>query len=45
MAMQMPVGQKLTLAAEKIDCSGSIEETRRQVDALAAKLYASATAG
>jgi dephospho-CoA kinase len=38
MAMQMPAEEKLLLATEKIDCSGSIEETRRQVDALAAKL-------
>jgi len=39
-AMQMPVQEKLALAGEKIDCSGSIEETRRQVEALAAKLRA-----
>ena len=39
-AMQMPVQEKLRLAAEKIDCSGSTEETRLQVDALAAKLRA-----
>jgi dephospho-CoA kinase len=38
MASQLPVEQKLLLATEKIDCSGSIEETRRQVEALAAKL-------
>jgi dephospho-CoA kinase len=43
MAMQMPVEEKLALAAEKIDCSGSIEETRSQVDALAAKLRAAAS--
>jgi len=36
--MQMPVQEKLALAAEKIDCSGSMEETRRQVEALAARL-------
>jgi dephospho-CoA kinase len=41
---QMPVQEKLALAAEKIDCSGSIEETRSQVDALAAKLRAAASA-
>jgi dephospho-CoA kinase len=35
---QLPVAEKLKLATEKIDCSGSIEETRRQVQALAAKL-------
>jgi dephospho-CoA kinase len=43
-AMQMPVAEKLALATEKIDCSGSMEETRRQVDALAAKLRAAAPA-
>jgi len=41
---QMPVQEKLALAAERIDCSGSIEETRSQVDALAAKLRAVASA-
>ena len=41
---QMPVQEKLALAAEKIDCSGSIEETRSQVDALADKLRAAASA-
>src|SRR5262245_6187471 len=40
MAMQMPVHEKLALAEEKIDCSGSMEETRRQVGALAARLRA-----
>jgi len=35
---QMPVEEKLRLATEKIDCSGSLEQTRRQVEALAAKL-------
>ena len=35
---QLPVDEKLRLATEKIDCSGSLEETRRQVAALAAKL-------
>jgi dephospho-CoA kinase len=38
MAMQMPVEKKLRLATEKIDCSGSLEQTRGQVEALAAKL-------
>jgi dephospho-CoA kinase len=42
-ATQMPVQEKLAWAAEKIDCSGSIEETRSQVDALAAKLRAAAS--
>jgi dephospho-CoA kinase len=37
-AMQMPVAKKLALATEKIDCSGSIEETQRQAEALAEKL-------
>jgi dephospho-CoA kinase len=35
---QLPVADKLKLATEKIDCSGSLEETHRQVEALAAKL-------
>ena len=37
-ASQLPVEEKLLLATEKIDCSGSLDETRRQVEALAAKL-------
>ncbi len=37
-AAQLPVEEKLRYATEKIDCSGSHEETRRQVQALAAKL-------
>jgi dephospho-CoA kinase len=37
-AAQMPVEEKLRHATEKIDCSGSLEQTRRQVEALAAKL-------
>jgi dephospho-CoA kinase len=37
-AAQLPVAEKLRYATEKIDCSGSIENTRRQVEALAAKL-------
>ena len=37
-AMQMPVQEKMALATDKIDCSGTLEETRRQVQALAAKL-------
>jgi dephospho-CoA kinase len=37
-AAQLPVEEKLRLATEKIDCTGSIEETRRQVEALAGKL-------
>jgi dephospho-CoA kinase len=38
MAAQMPGDRKLALATERIDCSGSLDETRRQVDRLAAKL-------
>jgi dephospho-CoA kinase len=37
-AAQLPVDEKLKLATEKIDCSGSLEETRRQVKVLAEKL-------
>jgi dephospho-CoA kinase len=37
-AVQLPVEDKLRLATEKVDCSGSLEETRRQVQALATKL-------
>jgi dephospho-CoA kinase len=38
-AAQMPVAEKLKLATEKIDCSGSIDETRRQVQAVVARIY------
>jgi dephospho-CoA kinase len=37
-AAQLPVEDKLRYATEKIDCSASLEATRRQVEALAAKL-------
>src|SRR5260370_31420766 len=37
-AAQLPVEEKIRLATEKLDCSGSLEETRRQVEALASKL-------
>jgi dephospho-CoA kinase len=37
-AAQLPIGEKLSYASKKIDCSGSLEDTRRQVQALAAKL-------
>jgi len=37
-AAQMPVEEKLKLATYKIDCSGSMEETRRQVEELAKTL-------
>ena len=37
-AAQLPIAEKLRLATEKIDCSGSLEQTRLQVQALATKL-------
>ena len=37
-AVQMPVEEKLKHATEKIDCSGTMEETWDQVKALAGKL-------
>ena len=37
-AAQLPTAQKLSYATEKIDCSGALEDTRKQVKALAAKL-------
>jgi dephospho-CoA kinase len=37
-AAQMPVEEKLRHATETIDCTGTLEETRTQVRALAAKL-------
>lgn len=37
-AAQMPVEEKLRHATETIDCSGTLQETRAQVRALAAKL-------
>lgn len=37
-ASQMPVEEKMRHATERIDCSGTLEETRRQVEALAARL-------
>lgn len=37
-AAQMPMDEKRRLADEQIDCSGSIEETHRQVKAVIAKL-------
>ena len=39
-AAQMPVEEKLKFATEKIDCSGTMEETRRQVEGLAARIRA-----
>jgi len=41
-AGQMPVEQQLKFATEKIDCSGSIEETRRQVEGLAQQINSEA---
>jgi dephospho-CoA kinase len=45
MAAQMPVEEKLAMAAEKIDCSGTVEETRRQVKELAGQLRGKTEAG
>jgi len=38
LAAQLPVEEKLRHATETIDCSGTLQETRAQVRALAAKL-------
>jgi dephospho-CoA kinase len=38
-AAQMPVAEKTKLATERIDCSGSIDETRAQVQALVARIH------
>jgi dephospho-CoA kinase len=43
-AAQLPVEEKLRYATERINCSGSLDETRYQVEALAAKLRRSQTA-
>jgi dephospho-CoA kinase len=40
LAVQMPVPEKLQFATERIDCSGTLAETRAQVRGLAAKLRA-----
>jgi dephospho-CoA kinase len=37
-AAQIPAEEKLKFATEKIDCSGSLEETRRQVQELGRKV-------
>jgi dephospho-CoA kinase len=37
-ASQLPIEEKVKFATETIDCSGSLEQTRKQVEALAAKL-------
>jgi dephospho-CoA kinase len=44
-AAQMPLDEKRRLADEVIDCSRSIEETRRQVNAVIGKLKEFAAAG
>lgn len=43
-SLQMPSEEKLLYATEKIDCSGSLEETQRQVRSLAVKLRHSSQA-
>ena len=35
---QLPLAEKLRLADDVVDCSGTLEETRRQTDALVARL-------
>lgn len=42
---QMPVEEKLKYATEKIDCSGTIEETQRQVRELAKRLREATESG
>jgi dephospho-CoA kinase len=42
-AAQLPIAEKLRFATDKIDCSGTLEDTRQQVAALAAKLHARAS--
>jgi dephospho-CoA kinase len=37
-ASQLPIEEKMKFATEIIDCSGSLEQTRKQVEALAEKL-------
>jgi dephospho-CoA kinase len=37
-AAQMPIEEKKQLATDLIDCSGTLEETRREVEALAERL-------
>lgn len=39
-ALQMPQDEKLRYSTDKIDCSGSLAETRSQVEALASKIAA-----
>lgn len=42
-AAQLPVTEKLRHATETIDCSSSLEDTRKQVEALAAKIRVKST--
>lgn len=42
---QLPLGMKRQLANDEIDCSGTLEETRRQTEALAARLKKLASQG
>jgi len=44
-ASQMPLEMKRRLATDEIDCSGALEETRRQTEALAARLKKLASQG
>lgn len=44
-AAQMPVEEKLRLATEKIDCSGTMDETRKQVNDFAERLRQAAERG
>jgi dephospho-CoA kinase len=37
-AAQLPINEKLRHATYTIDCSGSLDDTRTQVESLAAKL-------
>ncbi len=37
-ASQLPVAEKLEAATERIDCSGSLKDTRRQVEALVERI-------
>ena len=43
-AAQLPIGEKLKHATYTINCSGTLKETRAQVEALAANLHKSGTA-
>jgi dephospho-CoA kinase len=44
-AAQMPVDEKRALADDVIDCSGSLNETKRQVESLVSKLKRLAASG